>query len=85
MQNELSQAELQDAWPLLLPGNQLEDFRLLAQADADDFFLSLNARNQAELLLALPEGERRLWLRLLQRFLSGLSTLPHTFCVCAIR
>src|SRR6266508_325355 len=65
MQNELSQTELQDAWPLLLPGDRLEGFKLLAQADADDFFLSLNARDQAGLLLALPEGERRLWMRLL--------------------
>ena len=65
MQNELSQTELQDAWPLLSPSEQLEGFRLLAPADADDFFLSLNARDQAELLLTLPLGERRLWMRLL--------------------
>ena len=65
VQNDLSYAELLEAWPLLSPDEQLEGFKLLAQADADDFFLSLNARDQAELLLALPEGERRLWMRLL--------------------
>ena len=65
MQSELSYEELQDAWPLLVPSERLEAFRLLAQADADDFFLSLNARDQAELLLTLPVGERRLWMRLL--------------------
>jgi magnesium transporter len=65
MQNELSYEELQEAWPLLLPDDRLEGFRLLARTDAEDFFLSLNARDQAELLLALPERERRLWLRLL--------------------
>ena len=65
MPNELSQIELQDAWPLLLTGDRLEGFKLLAQADADDFFLSLNALDQAELLLTLPVGERRLWMRLL--------------------
>lgn len=65
MQSELSYAEIQDAWPLLVPGERLEAFRLLAQVDADDFFLSLNARDQAELLLTLPVGERRLWIRLL--------------------
>src|SRR5215510_4168707 len=65
MQSDVSYAEIQDAWPLLLPSERLEGFKLLAQADADDFFLSLNARDQAELLLALPEGERRLWMRLL--------------------
>jgi magnesium transporter len=65
IQNDLSYVELQDAWPLLVPSERLEAFRLLAQADADDFFLSLNARDQVELLFALPEGERRLWMRLL--------------------
>ncbi|MBI3800040.1 MAG: magnesium transporter [Deltaproteobacteria bacterium] len=65
MQNELSQTELQDAWPLLLSSDRLEGFKLLAQAEADDFFLSLKARDQAELLLVFPEGERRLWMRLL--------------------
>jgi magnesium transporter len=65
IQNDLSYAELQDAWPLLVPSERLEAFRLLAQADADDFFLSLNARDQVELLFALPEKERRLWMRLL--------------------
>ncbi len=65
MPNELSQTELQDAWPLLLPSDRLAGFKLLAQAGADDFFLGLNAREQAEMLLALPRGERRLWMRLL--------------------
>ena len=65
MREELSLADLQGAWPLLLPTERLDAFRLLVSADADDFFLSLNARDQAELILALPEGERRLWIRLL--------------------
>ena len=65
MQEELSVTDLQSAWPLLVPNERLEAFRLLAQAYADDFFLSLTARDQAELLLTLPEGERRLWMRLL--------------------
>jgi hypothetical protein len=43
IQNDLYYAELQDAWPLLVPSERLEAFRLLAQADADDFFLSLSA------------------------------------------
>jgi magnesium transporter len=63
--NDLSYTELQDAWPLLSPSERLEGFRLVASADADDFFLSLDARDQAELLLTLPVGERRLWMRLL--------------------
>jgi MgtE intracellular N domain len=57
--------ELVETWSLLSPEERLEGFRLLAPADADDFFLSLTARDQVSLLLSLPEGERRLWFRLL--------------------
>ena len=64
-QTVLSYEDLLEAWSLLSPEERLEGFRLLVPEDADDFFLSLNARDQAELLLALPTGERRLWLRLL--------------------
>ena len=63
--DRLSPGELREAWPLLLPEDRLEAFRTLDQAVADDFFLSLSARNQASLLMVLPEGERRLWMRLL--------------------
>ncbi|HXG18632.1 MAG TPA: magnesium transporter [Methylomirabilota bacterium] len=62
---EPTQEELQDSWPLLSSDERLVGFKLLAPADADDFFLSLNAREQVELLFSLPEGERRLWFRLL--------------------
>jgi magnesium transporter len=61
----LSPAELRDAWPLLVPEDRLSMFRSLDPSVADDFFLSLNTHDQAGLILALPEGERRLWLRLL--------------------
>jgi magnesium transporter len=61
----LSPAELREAWPLLLPEDRLEAFRSLDQAVADDFFLSLSAANQASFIRVLPEGERRLWMRLL--------------------
>jgi magnesium transporter len=37
----------------------------LQRQQADDFFLQLSARDRAQLVLALPSGERRLWLRLL--------------------
>lgn len=43
----------------------MEAFRKLPRASRDDFFLELDARGQLELLLSLPQGERRLWLRLL--------------------
>jgi len=65
MQAVLGYDELVETWPLLSLEERLEGFRLLAPADADDFFLSLTTRDQVSLLLSLPEGERRLWLRLL--------------------
>ena len=40
-------------------------FQELPRDVADDFFLSLDARDQCELLLTVPEGERRIWMRLL--------------------
>jgi magnesium transporter len=58
-------AELYEAWPVLSLEERVEGFEFLKRNDADDFFLQLNARDRAELLLALPPGERRLWMRLL--------------------
>jgi len=64
-QTTLSDEELRATWPFLSPDERLEGFRLLAAADADDFFLGLTTRDQATLLLSLPNGERRLWARVL--------------------
>jgi len=58
-------SELYDAWPVLSPEERVEGFEFLKRDDADDFFLQLSARDRALLLLALPAGERRLWIRLL--------------------
>ena len=58
-------AELYDAWPVLSLEERVEGFEFLTRDDADDFFLQLSARDRAQLLLALPTGERRLWMRLL--------------------
>ncbi len=56
--------ELREAWTVLSPDEQVEGFELLSRADAEDFFLSLSPREMAELLLALPAQEHRLWIRL---------------------
>lgn len=58
-------AELYEAWPVLSMDERVEGFEFLPREEADDFFLQLSARNRAQLILALPTGERRLWLRLL--------------------
>jgi magnesium transporter len=52
-------------WQALLPEERLNFFRAVPREQADDFFLNLPTRDQAELILALPEGERRVWVRLL--------------------
>lgn len=61
----LSAAELRDVWMILTPEERFDGFRLLPRGDAEDFFLELDARNHAELLLGLPPPERRVWMRLL--------------------
>jgi magnesium transporter len=58
-------SELYDAWPVLSLEERVEGFEFLRRDTADDFFLQLSSRDRAELLLALPSGERRLWMRLL--------------------
>ena len=57
--------ELRDAWPALSRDERVESFKLVPHATADDFFLSLSAQEQSELILALAPGERRTWMRLL--------------------
>jgi magnesium transporter len=64
-QANFSPSELYDAWQVLSIAERVEGFEFLQRDAADDFFLQLSARDRAELVLALPSGERRLWLRLL--------------------
>ena len=58
-------AELYEAWPVLSHSERIEGFQFLDREDAESFVLQLNSRQRADLLLGLPFGERRLWLRLL--------------------
>lgn len=52
-------------WSDLSVRERVEAFEALPRHLADDFFLELRTRDQAELLLALPAAARRVWLRLL--------------------
>src|SRR5947209_989995 len=56
---------LLETWDSLSEEERFEAFEQIPRAQADDFFLALNPRDQASLILALPEGERRIWMRLL--------------------
>ena len=58
-------AELYEAWPVLSMEERVEGFEFLQREEVDDFFLQLSARDRAQLVLALPPGERRLWIRML--------------------
>ncbi|MEO8199636.1 MAG: magnesium transporter [Gemmatimonadota bacterium] len=61
----MDSAALADAWPILTPEERMEGFNLLGRVDAEEFFLSLATREQAQVLQGLIPGERRSWLRLL--------------------
>ena len=64
-QKNFTLSELYEAWSVLSLDERIEGFELLKRDDADDFFLQLNTRDRAQLILQLPMGERRLWIRLL--------------------
>ena len=65
LEEPLSVSDLKEAWTLLVPSDRLESFRALERTQAEDFFLTLSAHDQADLLLGLPPAERRSWIRLL--------------------
>ena len=56
----LSAEDLLEAWHLLVSEDRLDSFLALPRPEAEDLFLSLSAHDQAELLFALPQPERRL-------------------------
>ena len=58
-------AELYDAWPVLSRAEKIQGFEFLQRDDAESFFLQLNGRDRAGLMLGLTPAERRLWMRLL--------------------
>lgn len=57
--------DLLERWPTLRQKERLPAFQKLPHEFMDDFFLALDSRAQASLLLAIPEGERRIFMRLL--------------------
>jgi magnesium transporter len=57
--------ELLEQWPHLRRSHRVAEFERLPRQYMDDFFLELDARAQADLVVALPEGERRMFVRLL--------------------
>jgi magnesium transporter len=62
----LGMDELRDAWPLLDLDERGDGLRVLPREDAEEFFISLSAADQAQLLLHFRRGQRRQWMRLLE-------------------
>jgi magnesium transporter len=57
--------DLEEIWSFLSPFERLEGLRALPKNEANDFFRSLNARDQADLILSLPLDRRQAWLQVL--------------------
>jgi magnesium transporter len=62
----LSVEDLRDAWPLLDLNERSDGLRVLDREDAEEFFVSLTAADQAALLLHFRPGQRRQWMRMLE-------------------
>lgn len=61
----MDSASLADAWPILTPEERIEGFNLLGRVDAEAFFLSVDTRDQVQILEQMHPPERRSWMRLL--------------------
>lgn len=61
----LTAVELSRSWPNLGDDARVQAYRRLRRDEAEDFFQGLSSADQAALLVALPQRERRLALRLL--------------------
>src|SRR5215471_12015137 len=61
----LAADDLRESWRLLAPEDRLEAFLDLPRPEAEDFFLELSARDQYEMVRAIPPEQRRSWMRLL--------------------
>src|SRR5690349_13182305 len=57
--------KLLEAWDALSDEERVDAFHNLPPAHADDFFFALTPRDESRLILSLPAGERRIWMRLL--------------------
>jgi len=65
VEERLTLAELEDAWPLLPAEDRAEALKELPPAAAHDFFFGLSSQDQADIVAAFPKEERRSWMRIL--------------------
>ena len=59
-------SELEEVWTFLSIEERVEGFRILSRADAEELFDRLSAADQARLILAVPQADRRSWMRYLE-------------------
>ncbi|HEV8304948.1 MAG TPA: magnesium transporter [Gemmatimonadales bacterium] len=62
---ELTYLDVAEVWPRLTAADRARRLKQLPPEAAHEFFFDLSAADQAEVLLILAPGERRLWIRLL--------------------
>ncbi|HTL47181.1 MAG TPA: magnesium transporter [Verrucomicrobiae bacterium] len=63
--NQLTLIEILEMWPVLSADERVEAFEMLGREVAQEFFLALSASERSEMIFRLPEGEKKLWMRLL--------------------
>jgi magnesium transporter len=63
LEDQISEADLREAWPALSCEERVEGLRLLPRNTAEDLFFALTPGEQAELMLDLPLEEQRSWIR----------------------
>ncbi len=62
---ELTYLDVAEAWPRLRAAERARRLKQLPPDAAHEFFFDLSAADQADVLLMVSPGERRLWIRLL--------------------
>jgi magnesium transporter len=63
LDESLRAEDLREIWSFADSDEKVEGFRSLPPSEAEELFLSLDTRAQADLLTALPANERQLWMR----------------------
>lgn len=56
---------IREVWHVLSAQERIDAFQQMDRAEADNFFLDISAHEQAAIILAMKESERRPWFRLL--------------------
>lgn len=63
--DHITATALREIWPVLSDDERYEGFKLLERDEAEHFFETLSSNDQFDILMALPESQRRSWMRLL--------------------